>query len=53
MVDCKVVYDKKNNKDLAQLIKDTSILRILPTTTHQVTIDKWLAPYDDPPSYHP
>jgi hypothetical protein len=43
MVDCRDVYDKTiqvNNKDLAQLIKDTSVLRILPTTAHQATILK-------------
>jgi hypothetical protein len=52
MVDCRAVYDKavqENNKDLAQSIKDISIVRTLPTTAQRAAIGKWLAPHDELP----
>ncbi len=48
MVDCRAVYDKavqENNKDMAQLIKDTSVVRSLPTTAQQAAIGKYLPPH--------
>jgi hypothetical protein len=56
MVDCRAVYDKavqENNKDLAQSIKDISVVRTLPTTAQRAAIGKWLAPHDDSPRYDP
>ncbi|CAM6034337.1 unnamed protein product [Sphagnum compactum] len=41
----RAVYDKavqENNKDMAQLIKDTSVVRSLPTTAQQAAIDAGL-----------
>jgi hypothetical protein len=48
MVDCRAVYDKavqENNKEMAQLIKDTSVVRSLPTTAQQAAIGKCLPPH--------
>jgi len=56
MVDCRAVYDKavqENNKDLAQSIKDISIVRTLPTTAQRAAIGKGLAPHDELPRYDP